>query len=185
MNAQELFLKDGKSSGVFFCEKCRMTARTQEAAEQCCKSYVCRTCGKDTKERFRLICDACWNAEQEATELARFNAAEKVYDWPDWIYDGSEFFESVDDMLDVKGDDEKFHEYVWTCVPYYFVHADISDITERLDDVAYEGFDPDTLDGLDELKIALDKFNEANKNVCSYSPDYSKAVLIKPASEKQ
>lgn len=48
--------------------------------------------------------------------------------WGGWVFDGDEFHESIDELL------------------------------ESLD--------------------AIEKFNTANAKVCSYSPDYSKAVLI-------
>jgi hypothetical protein len=50
--------------------------------------------------------------------------------------------------------------------------------TERMADTAWEDWDPDSLHWLEELKAALEKFNEANAAVCSYFPDYTKAVLV-------
>ena len=99
--------------------------------------------------------------------------------WDGWIFDGNDFYESVEDMLDMlDGDGRESPEYVWSCKPDYFVKADVGDITEQMADRAYEDWDPETLNGLDELKVALDRFNEANKHVCSYSPDYSKAIIL-------
>jgi hypothetical protein len=67
---------------------------------------------------------------------------------------------------------------VWSCKKNHFAVADVSDITERICDNAYEGFDPDDLNGLDELKAAIEKFNDANKDVVSYEPDYGLAILL-------
>ena len=175
MNATELFLKTGKPAGIFFCEKCRLVAATQERAGQCCQNYKCSKCGKDTGSRSWLICDACRDAESAAKERDRFEKAEKLTKWDGWVCNGDDFYESIEDMLDVL---DEAPEYVWACKADHFVRAEVSDIIDRMDDDAYEDWYPETLNGLEELKAALNKFNEANKDVCSYTPDYTKAVLI-------
>ena len=43
---------------------------------------------------------------------------------------------------------------------------------------AYEDFDFNDLNGLTELKAALDAFNAANEDKISYSPDYKRAVIL-------
>ena len=186
MNATELYLKEGKSAGVFYCEKCRNVAGSQHLAEQCCKNYLCSKCGKDTGSRSWLVCDACRAADEVAKERARFEKAEKLSAWDGLVYlegtgrDG--FSDSLSDFYDNWADDHdeggELPKYVWACKANHFVNAAVSDITERMCDYAYEDFDPETLDGLDELKSALQKFNEANAAVCSYGPDYSKAILL-------
>ena len=181
MNATELFVKEGKSAGIYFCGQCRCVSRTQAEAEQCCKPYACDKCGKEIL-RYHTRCDDCHNVERARVERERFDKAEKLTEWTGWVYceglgfrDG--FFESIAELSDEEG----LPEYVWTCTPDHFVHADVSDITERIADQAYEDWDPDELNGLEELRAALDKFNEANKDAISYSPDYTKAVLLKPS----
>jgi len=193
MNATELFVKEGKSAGIYFCGQCRCVARTQEEAERCCKPYACDKCGKEIL-RYHTRCNDCDNTERARIERERFDKAEKLTEWIGWVYceglgfrDG--FFESITELFDALADEESglpeyvwtWPEYVWTCTPDRFVHADVSDITDRMADQAYEDWDPADLNGLEELKAALDKFNEANKDAISYSPDYTKAVLLKPS----
>jgi len=186
MNATELYLKDGKPTHIFYCEKCRYISSSQELAEQCCKNYQCSQCGKDTGQRAWTICDDCRAANSAEKERERFEKAEKLSDWDGWVYlegtgnDG--YHQSLSDFYDNWADDHDeggtLPEYVWSCRPNHFVRADVSDITERMDDEAYEDFDPETLNGLPELKAAIETFNAANASVCSYEPDYSKAILI-------
>lgn len=186
MNATELYLKDGKSAGIFYCEKCRCVAGSQVLAEQCCKDYLCSKCGKDVGSRSWLVCDACRAADEIAKEHERFEKAEKLTTWDGWVYlegIGSEgFSQSLSDFYDNWADEHdeggELPKYVWACKVNHFVNADVSDITDRMADEAYEDWDADTLDGLDELKAALAKFNEVNAAVCSYQPDYSKAILL-------
>jgi hypothetical protein len=187
MNATELFHKDGKSANVFYCGKCRNVAASQSTAEQCCNNYICTRCGNDTGSRCWIVCDECRSKEDAEKERARFEKSEKLTTWDGWVFcegtgnDG--FSESLSDFYDNWSDEHDeggtLPEYVWACTENYFVNASLDDITERLAGDAYEDWDPDTLKGLDELRSALQKFNEANADVCSYHPDYTKAILIK------
>ena len=112
--------------------------------------------------------------------------AKKKKEWDGWVYlegtgrDG--YSESLSDFWDNwESDHEEGDEkpaYVWACKKNHFAVADVSDITERIADNGYEDFDVDTLDGLDELKAAIEKFNDANKEVVSYEPDYGVAILL-------
>lgn len=186
MNATELFLKDGKDAGIFFCEKCRQVAASQYLADRCCKEYLCSKCGNATGGRIWLVCDACRAADESAKERERFEKAEKLTAWDGWVYlegTGREgYSESLSDFYDNWGDNHdeggEPPKYVWACQPRKIVKAHLDDILEPMMDDAYEDFDPETLNGLDELQAALDKFNAANKGAISYEIDYSKAVLL-------
>ena len=157
-------------------------SQIKDMAEQCCKPRIC-ACGKEC-EPYRTICNGCLNEQQEKQEVTFFEKAEKLTAWDGWVYcEGvnDDYFESVDDLLE-RCDDEGIDrpKYVWACKADHFVNADIEDITSRLEDTAYEDFDFADLAGLSELKAALEAFNEANKDKVSYTPDYTKAVLIQP-----
>lgn len=186
MNATELYLKDGKSAGVFYCEKCRHVAGSQILADQCCKNYLCSRCGNDVGSRSWLICETCRHAADVEKELDRFNRAEKLTAWDGWVFlegtghDG--FSESLSEFCDYWSDEygegAKLPEYVWACKVNHFVRATIDDIIGGMESEAPDDFDFDSLEGLHELESALEKFNQENSDVCSYSPDYSKAILL-------
>lgn len=186
MNAIELFHADAKSAGVFYCAKCRYVARSKDDADKCCEPTKCRYCGKPSGRQHWLCCDACQKINDEKKESERFQKAKKVTEWDGWVYlDGTGrdgFSESVAEFRENWEDDhecDELPEYVWACKQNHFAVADVSDITERIADNAYEDFEPDDLNGLDELKSAIEKFNEANKDIVSYEPDYNIAVLLK------
>lgn len=186
MNATELFHQDGKSAEIFYCGQCRIVARSKELAELCCAKRKCQRCGGEAPSGW-LICDACRKLKEVEEEKERFEKAEKITKWDGWVFseghgyqDG--YFESLSEFLDWCQDEEIPESevtYVWACKSNQFVNADVSDITERICDNAYEDFEPDCLNGLEELKAALEKFNEANACQLAYNPDYTKAVLIK------
>lgn len=167
---------------MFYCEKCKRVSRSQLLAEQCCQNYTCSKCGKDVGNRSWLVCEDCRLADSLAKEKARFAKAEKLTEWDGWVYceglDGSDdFHASVSDMLDVV---EQPPEYVWACKPRKLVDGLYDSLLRGIEEQegVYDGFEADSLNGLDELKAALLKFEQANEQAVSYSPDYSKAVLI-------
>lgn len=189
MNATELHLKDGRSAGIYFCEKCRMVAGSQHLAEQCCENYKCSTCGKDTGSRTWLICDVCRQSERAAKERERFAKAEKLTTWDGWVFlegTGREgFHENLQEFKDDCFDDERpFPEYVWACKSEQFVKADFDGLMQHIEENGYEDFEANTLAGLDELKAALKAFEDANADVLSYAPDYTKAVLLNDQADR-
>jgi len=192
MNATELFLKDGKTAGIFFCGKCRMVAHSQQMAEECCQSYKCQYCGKDTGTRHYTACDECRAANEAKKERERFEKAEKLATWGGWVYSeglgyNEGFFPSIEDLLDYCLDEEVFPEYVWACKPNHFAVLDADSILQQMEESgeAYEDFERENLNGIEELKVAVEKFNEANANnpaAVAYEPDYTKAVIIDKAT---
>ncbi len=189
MNATELFHKDGRSAGVHYCAKCLITHRTHEVAEQCCAPYKCSTCGVECGGSW-LKCDACRNKEDQDREAQRFANAEKVsfadYAGPVFLEGtGNEGFHAeAEDLLDDLDDEEQERPaYAWACNSFPIVNITPSDIIDSLEGEAYDDWDPECLEGLDDLKIALDKFNEANAKQERWEVDYKRAVLL-PKAEK-
>ena len=74
-NAIELYHADGKSAGVYYCEKCRRVSQKKEHAEKCCKPTKCRYCGKDSGGKDCLACPACERKNEAIREAARFEKA--------------------------------------------------------------------------------------------------------------
>lgn len=183
VNAIELFHKDGRSAGVWHCEKCRIVAPSQEQAEACCRPYKCTGCGAEC-ERYHTLCRVCVEAKQEQQERERFDKAEKLTEWDGWVYsDGRGFqdgyFDSLDDFMEfVLEEGIEPPNYVWACKSEAFACIDVDHVLEHIEQNGYDDFDSDTLKGIPELKAALNAFTEANKDVLSYTPDYSTAVLL-------
>jgi hypothetical protein len=188
MNATELFHQDGRTAGVFYCGECRHVARTREQADGCCAPYKCTRCGVDVpRKNFRTVCPPCEEAKRQEKEAARFAAAEKVTEWDGWIYseghghsdgyfrDPSELREWIEEDSD---EGAEMPAYVWTCTEESFARTSMDQITDPISENAYEDFDCDSLEGIDALQSAIDAFNEANKRIVSYLPNYKRALIL-------
>ncbi len=66
MNAQELFTKNGKGTGIFFCGKCRRVHKDCAGATQCCVDYTCH-CGAPRMKPYTL-CEHHYQEKQQAKE---------------------------------------------------------------------------------------------------------------------
>lgn len=181
MNAQKLFKQSGEKINHAFCNKCGIIHSTFDLAERCCKNYLCSNCGCDTGNRSYLMCALCRIVEQDKKELARFNKAEKLDDWDGPVYDdlSDKYWRSLEDFYDdwtCNSDDEDyFPAYLYCCGTEPVLKPSIDLV---LDDSDWpEGGEDYKPIGLKELKDALEKFKEANKEFVFYQPDYSKVVL--------
>lgn len=123
----------------------------------------------------------------EPLEIDRFNRARKISasEYSDWVYrDGAGnngFAESWEDWMEswrFKHGEEEPPKYVWACNSVHFAFTDLETITEPILDRAPEDYDERDLFGIPELEAAIERFNEANRDVVSYEPDYTRAVLL-------
>jgi hypothetical protein len=96
---------------AYQCLGCKQTYFNTTLAENCCKQYHCKHCGKNTP-KYILACDAC-------SEKSRFEKAEKMTEaeyfqkYPNnMIYCEDRFYSDSDDLRDCL-DDEVIPDYVW------------------------------------------------------------------------
>lgn len=188
--AIELYKKDGATAGIYYCSECRAVFKTEPEAKNCHGERLCG-CGEPITERYRSKCSACqakdWREEEVEREDDRFEKAKKIpadqYDG-EMVYANDKYYESVDDALDgyLEGQEP---EYVWACKNVGVQRADLEDITEHIVENMWEDADSSDLNGLDELQTALDAFNEANRSIRVWGPDYSTAILTHVRSESQ
>lgn len=187
MDAEELFrVVDGepKQAGVWFCSACRTVRSTRREADECCQPWFC-SCGQQV-DRFYKECNACKDKRLAAKELARFESAQKSTDdkgpfFRDGL--GQEFFQDIESLEDHLEFEEDRPLYVWCCTTERVVTISVDDILDGIADDAYEGFDPDDLDGIEDLRAAVAQFNDLNRDVVRWVPDFTRARLIDPTPE--
>jgi hypothetical protein len=191
MNATELFTKEGKSAGVFYCATCKRISQNQYLADVCCAPKLCEKCNEPRPDHY-LLCDSCRHIADHARELERFNKAVKVQhsDWCGPVYaDGygynEGYFASLDEMFDYLEEDD-LPEYAYCCLVRPVVDVSVNDIIERiLDNDVPENFELDDIKGTEELEKALTVFREVNKESVKWNPDYSRVVVIGNAEREE
>ena len=177
---------DGTEVSIWACGKCGYVRNGEENAKNCC---TCSTCGKELKHGAFGDCDDCRRRKWAEREAERIDKAEKLETWDGWVfYDGAAngndgYFESLDDLIDwLEGEGikpENWPEYVFCCKVVPFPAVDLDDIVDRIMDELPEGYEREHLVGLDLLEEAINDFNESNKHLISYKPDYTKVVRVK------
>ena len=184
MNATELFHKDGHSSGVWYCGKCRLSFNHREPAEQCCLPHPCVVCGKPCEKMFYTICNFCQSAQGIAREHERYTKAVKLSEWDGWVYveglgfqDG--FFAGTDELREhCEEEGVDLTCYAWVCKGIPFAYATIERIVDDIEERAGGEFDMSRVDGVSELDIAIETFNLENSGLLAYEPDFTRCVLL-------
>ena len=189
MNATELYTKSGKSTGVFYCTKCRVTHRTEELAERCCKPYICKS-GAEA-EKHRTVCETCRINKYNDKLRVRFEKAEKLpvseathMVFSDHYGDNEGFANSVEEMLEWFDEEkEKPPTYIWACKSRSIVTATSEQLIESCFDGSYEDWEHDG-EGIKELDEALAEFVKMNDKPQNkmWEPDYTRAIILKEVS---
>lgn len=183
MKPQELFLANGKSAGVWYCDSCHLVKRTQEEAEQCCQPRHCDSCGCEV-DRFRITCGDCQRQKVLQRDLDALEKAELVEGWDGWVWhpemvsrnDG--YFQCPDDLLDYCDmEGVPIPEYAFCCKPRQ-LWAAMEDLLHQLDSEGWEDM-IESAAGLDQLEKAIDEFNELNKDTFTiWEADYKRKVRL-------
>lgn len=189
MNAQQLYLADGRAANVWFCGTCRTVYKhkVRDLAEDCCKCRVCgESCPRDAPDTWTNLHKSCHEDERRRRHAERFDKAEEVADYDGWVcvepwgpQDG--YFASAEEaeeyIWDVHEDGDELPEWAFCCERVEPRWPDVSDIVERFADDMYEGYE-DHLNGTKELEAALKAFAEANADLCSWTVDYTRKVRL-------
>lgn len=211
MNAIQLFTEGGKPLDIWCCSECKSLSlgrrddgqlrNSREAAEECCTAPLCRFCEKpieDWKTRHGMPQwhNECRNERDRQREIERLNEAIEMTDYAGFVYSDDisgyreGFFDDISDLLDHMDcdhvDDETGEplprpEFVFCCTP----ERHYVDVDRIIEDATSDGYEDmaDNLQGVSELRAAVDAFNELNKvAMTSYHPDYKHKVRV-PAAE--
>lgn len=183
--AVELYEKDGRATGVYFCSTCRVVYADKDGADWCHGERLC-ACGNKIPQHDRgRKCNECrskeWQEKERKREAERFDAATKISESDykgEHVYSNDKYYDSVADAIDgyLEGHEP---EYVWACQDKRLPPIDLEDVTCNLLDNMWEDADTSDLHGIDELEAAIEAFNKANESILMWEPDYSIAILVK------
>jgi len=193
MNAIQLTRSDnGRDMPLWVCEKCNQWSQSKGCADLCCAP--CETCGKPAERGSMGQCSDCRWREFNARERAKLEKlaaeAKRDPDWSGWVYsddyhggnDG--YFESVEEFVERVEDDfardpmTPRPAYVWATVARRIVNIGVDDVLGLITEDRPEDFETSDCNGLNELKAALEAFNNANQDLM-YEPDRRIIVPIK------
>lgn len=164
MRAERLYLADGRDAGVVYCGECRVVHREIADAERCCAPLVCSGCGEPRLRGYQ-VCGVCWTQDQQLRELAKFEAAHKLYIetfTEDLVYaadhDRYVSFDELDDLID-----EALAEFInegnkpWEWEPLHVyatrVEQPLLDVDAAIESALDDSFD-DALDYVDVKAVA-------------------------------
>lgn len=161
------------------------------------KNYIYRQIFEDllTGEEIEKInkrANSIWSAKQDA---AQYEKAEKVFlnDYSGWFYSETHpynngYFEDIDEYLDYICEEQDNlpdgkieltgSDYVWAAKSRPVCYIDLDSVLENATQDVYEDFEIGSLKGLEELKNAIDIFNELNKDNVVYEQDTKKVILL-------
>ena len=188
MNPRQLFFEGGEPAGRWACGKCGFDGHTdREQAERCC---VCNYCGEpvDRKKYGAGYHHECQRASFERDRLRKLAAAELVEDYAGPVYveglGSSGYFEDMDDLLDYlcgSRGDRSWPQFANCCdvEPFEF------DLDSALENEASDHHEDivDCLNGIAELREAVDRFNAENAKVASWHVDEDRKVAVPSESE--
>ena len=109
-------------------------------------------------------------------EAERFDAAKHISrdDYHGAVYSDGVYYASCDDLEEVIDD----VAYVWACTSGPSISLSIDQISTIIEDELPEGIELDYVWGMDELEIAIDNFNSANKGLLCWTTDYTRAIMV-------
>jgi len=207
MHAFELYNERHEPTGIWCCGKCRRLTlsplwtigndsepkSTREAAELCCTTPKCKTCGSefDPSHSQRVECGKC-EAERRTLERARAVAgriskaddATGNYDGPLYMEDsgggdwGEGFFSSMEALLDyLEYHDGDRPQWVFACTPQD-CKLDIDDMVEQLTSDGYEDM-ADNIHIPASLREAVEEFNRVNETALRlWNTDYKRKIRV-------
>jgi hypothetical protein len=146
-----------------------------------------------TEDERKLLNDNAFTAQRATNEARAFDRAQKVAEeeWDGWVCYGDDYFPSVEDLHDRLACDgvarEDYPTYCWATRKQRVIQGlDAESVVEHcLDAWGWEDMDLFDLNGIPQLRAALEAFEKANADVVSYHEDRSIAVLLKVPEGEQ
>ena len=188
MNAYKLLSPSGMEIGSA-CGVCHQIAApgNYDISEKCCTCYECGKPLSDKDRRSRsLYHDACDKQMRVRWQQERLDKAKLVNDYDGPVYlegigrgsYGDGYFSDVHELAEsiptaVETDGTRFA----FCCESRNTSLDFDSIIENLAEEMFEDA-ADSLNGLDELREAIDAFNLANESVITWDVDYERKVAI-------
>lgn len=134
-------------------------------------------------------CLPCWRERMDAEDLEAFQKAKRITEYEGPLYverigdddgDGGFYFRDLSHLVDYYiSAGLPLPGYAWTCIARPSCFLDLDDILEQASEGAHEDFCADfDLTGTEELRKAIEAFNELNASEVTWEPDSSVAFIL-------
>jgi hypothetical protein len=185
MEGKELYLENGKPTGIFFCSECKVVHRTQKEADDCC---ICLNCREEKRVRYYTVCEKCKKIDDlerqkkkvEAQKVA-FDKAVEVAKWK-YVWFNEKMYSDLGQLIDdCEYGKIPIPKYVHAMKPVIFKGFSLNELLESFNEsieISDDYYNSENyLLGLDALKKAFDEFNNINEDTIIYwTVDYGKKV---------
>lgn len=194
MNAVYLHLPDGTATKWSMCSECHTVDApgNYDLSEKCCTCYDCgKPLPKDERAPYAdgkgksLYHRECERKRRMARDADILEEAELITDYAGPVYlggvgrgsFGDDFFSDVNELsehLDFHDGERPLFAH---CCTQRGLNIDLDSILEGVTEEMYEDCHDD-LNGLEELRAAVEAFNKANESIQAWDPDYKRKVAI-------
>lgn len=189
MNTKHLVFSDSTDSGLWSCGKCGKLYRgnsAEEFAERCCR---CSECGGEIgKGDYTTIHAACSIERSSRINAKRLESAQEMQDYDGWVYVdrlGRQhgFFPSVDELIEYCHENKiDIPEFAFCCEENQFFidwERAIENAESQIGLDFCEDYEPEyDRESVKAFAVACAAFNEANKHIKTYDPDFKRKVRI-------
>ena len=163
------------------CGECKTVRGAYVEAYKCCLPRLCSVCSKVTGNRYHDLCNACSRKEAVEKEQSMWDKMPEVEYTGGPIHDGVRFFENDEDYWECYFENDG-DGVVELCNVKKVGHNLSPDcVLDFINERALEEIEDHDLklDGMDELKVALEKFFESQTYMI-WVPNGKKATLKQP-----
>lgn len=182
----EIFMKvDGEFKQIqhHVCGECGYINNSRQFAYDCCRQFVCELCGKDAYQHYSH-CSSC-------IDKINMDKREEIqsHDGPVYCERSDRWFESYEEAAehfqDLQDDEESYiPEFLIPAEKVQIPNMDAGDIIENFCADLFEDAE-DHLNGAEELRDAIKKFNDANKSIFQWKQIPKKKIRLLLSKEDQ
>jgi len=157
-------------------------ARNLAEAEQCCAPGVCRFCGEPTEAKPHKAMDYHSKCMRVDMEKKRLEKAEKINeaDWDGGCFYNDHWYDNVDEAREnFDGPPDEWPEYLTVAEEKHVAPLDASQILESHgEDMQFGDWNPLDNVSVDDLKKALQPFNDEITTIVYYEENLHKVVVL-------
>jgi hypothetical protein len=175
--ALQLGFPSGMPCALFLCSTCGTAFKSKDCAEKCC---ACMHCGLPCPgERNHSLCSSAYRDKRDSEILDKAELVE----WDGCaIYFNEHVYYDLEELIgEIEGDGGEVPEFIFaTKTQPFFLNID-----HALESACEDGYEDiaEHLEGVDELRAAVAKFNDRNKERVSLFEDPKRKIRLRRSDD--